>query len=235
MISLSNNVFSQFINEFFVNGIKKEILVVPIDYQFDDSIELIGTAKSGDPTFLKVADYKTQLDKVCMKADALSGNIIKITDFDNQKLREAYKIKAKVFKCADYKITKDSLIDKKINNISGIVLYRPNYTHSLNDLFDFTVIVDNHEYLIKQKTNQFISFDKDQIIEIMIKGSNDKIKIDFKKGQIHYLRCLAYFPDNGLPTSPNRIMIPLGGYVPRVDLMNKNGQGEIESKIINAR
>ncbi len=236
LIYLSENVFSQFINEFFVNGIKKEILVVPIDYQLDQSIRLIGIANSGDPTFVKVADYKTQLDKVCAKADALGGNIVMITNFNNQKLREAYKLKAKVFKCSNYNNTKDSMINTKFpSNNSGIVLYRPNYTHSLNDLFDFTVIVENQEYLIKRNTKQFIPINNEQLVEIMIKGSDDKIKIDFKPGQTYYIRCLAYFPNYGLSPMPNTIMIPLGGYIPKIDLMNLNGQGEIESKIINTR
>lgn len=85
---------SQSINKYLSNGIEKETIVVPIDFNFGKNIELLGTVKSGDPTFLKIADYKTQLDRICKRADTIGGNIVMITKFDNLKLTERYKLKS---------------------------------------------------------------------------------------------------------------------------------------------
>jgi hypothetical protein len=227
---------SQSINKYLSNGIEKEMIVVPIDFNFGKNIELLGTVKSGDPTFLKIADYKTQLDRICKRADTIGGNIVMITKFDNLKLTERYKLKASVYKVSDIEKFKDSLFNKNIEKKSSeIILYRPNYTYSLNDLYNFTVIVNNQEYLMRRNSKHIIKIDNQANVEIMIKGSEDKLNFDFELGNNYYFRCLAYFPNSNSTSIPNSISIPIGGYIPKIDLVKENGKGEIESKMINIR
>lgn len=227
---------SQSINKYLSNGIEKEMIVVPIDFKLEGNIKLLGTVKSGDPTFLKISDYKTQLDRICKRADTIGGNIVMITKFDNLKLTERYKLKASVYKVTEIEKYKDSLFNKSAEKKSSeIILYRPNYTYSLNDLYNFTVIVNNQEYLMRRNSKHIIKIDSQSNIEIMIKGSNEKLNFDFKLGEDYYVRCLAYFPNSNPNYTPNSLSIPLGGYIPKIELISENGKGQIESSIINIR
>jgi len=234
LLFISNCLFSQVINEFIVDGQKAEIIVLPIDFPVDSRMQRIGTAKSGDPTFKKEANYKTQLDKVSRKAIALGGNVVLITKLNNQKLREAYSLKAEVYKVMDFSSFRDSLIVIE-NSYPGIILYRPNYTHSLNDLVDFTVIVDDKEYLVSRNSIHQIKIKRSGTIEITIKGSDEKIFLDYKADKTYYFRCLVYFPNTSIMPEPNTVIIPIGGYLPNIKFMNTHGQGLIESRMFKPK
>lgn len=224
---------SQSINKYLSNGVEKEMIVVPIDFNLGKNIVLLGVVKSGDPTFLKKSDYKTQLDRICQRADTIGGNIVMITKFDNLKLTERYKLKASVYKVSDIQKFKDSLFKKKAEKRSSeIILYRPNYTYSLNDLYNFTVLVNGQEYLMRRNSKHIIKIDSQTNVEIMIKDSGEKLNFDFILGNDYYIRCLAYFPNSNSNYTPNSISIPIGGYIPRIELVKEDGKGEIESEII---
>jgi len=225
---------SQSINKFTSNGVSKEIIVLPVDFKLDNSIELLGKVKSGNPTFSKKADYKTQLDKICKEADIMGGNIVVITKFDNLKLTESYNLKASAYKVADYEKLKADLFNNHstAESSSEIILYRPNYTYSLNDLYNFTVVVDNQEYVMKRNTKKIIKITNKSTVELFIKETNEKIKLDIKPNENYYVRCVAYFPNNN-GAMTGSIMIPMGGYVPKIKLIDEYGQGEVESKLIN--
>jgi hypothetical protein len=228
-----NYCHSQSINKYLSNGVEKEMIVVPIDFNLGKNTVLLGTVKSGDPTFLKKSDYKTQLDRICERTDTIGGNIVMITKFDNLKLTERYKLKASVYKVSEIQKFKDSLFKKNAESkISEIILYRPNYTYSLNDLYNFSVIVNNQEYVMKRNSKHIIKIDNQTNVDIKIKDSSEKLNFDFELGKNYYIRCLAYFPNTNFSSSSNSISFPIGGYIPRIELVEENGKGQIESEII---
>jgi len=230
-----NHCTSQSINKYISNGVEKEILVVPINFNPGTTATLLGTVKSGDPTFQKKSDYKTQLDKICRKADTIGGNIVMITKFDNQKLTESYMLKASVYKTLDIQKFKDSLFKKNSEKtVSEIVLYRPNYTYSLNDLHNFTVIVNDQEYVMKRNSKHIIKIDNQTNVDIRNKETGEKLNFDFKPGNDYYIRCLVYFPNSSVP-SFNSINTPIGGYISKIKVENENGKGQIESEFIKIK
>lgn len=88
---------------------------------------------------------------------------------------------------------------------------------------------------MRRNSKHIIKIDNQANVEIMIKGSEDKLNFDFELGNNYYFRCLAYFPNSNSTSIPNSISIPIGGYIPKIDLVKENGKGEIESKMINIR
>ena len=230
-----NKISGQFINEVFYNEKKMEVLILPSNYKYDSHLIYIGKVRSPDPAFTKNADFKSQLDKLSYKALQKGSNIIVITKLENRKLGERYKLKGKCYNCEDIEEFKKRIFEKKsIKEYQEIVLYRPNHTHSLNDLYNFTVIVNGKEYLMKRNTKYFLQIDKKNEISVQIKRS--KVKYTIKAGSKNpiYLRCLAYFPKSNLISRPNSIMIPLGRYIPKVDLMDIKGIGQLESSLIKS-
>ena len=176
------------------------------------------------------------MDRICERADTIGGNIVMITKFDNLKLTERYKLKASVYKVLDIQKFKDSLLKKSVEKkISEIILYRPNYTYSLNDLYNFTVIVNNQEYVMRRNSKHIIKINNQTNVDIKIKDSSEKLNFDFKLGNDYYIRCLAYFPNSLSSSSLNSINIPIGGYIPRIQLVEENGKGEIESELIKIK
>lgn len=234
-IFLFDNSIAQSINKYNSDGITKEMIVLPCDFNLNKSLTIVGNVKTGDPSLLKVADFKKQLDKICLRAEKIGGNVIVINKVVNHKLTERYNLKATVYKIKEYNLFKDSLFYIDTTNVySELILYRPNYTYSLNDIVDLTILVNGKEFLLSSNSKFVIRFENKATINIQIKGQEEAINLDTKMGQKYFIRCLVYFPNAMNAYKPNSIIIPFDGYVKNIGLISENGQGEIESCLINS-
>lgn len=232
----SSTVNAQVIEHFEDKGQQIEMIVLPNDFKPTDNLLYVDNVKSGDPFFQKVPTYKNQLHKICIKAVKSGANIIQIMKIENVKWSGSYKLNAKAYKVHDYGAFKKRILDKKVmdiqsrTNYSYLTIYRPNYTSSLNDLYNYTIIISKDTLKLRRNTKYKIRIDKEGITDIKILETKTSYSVDIRFGNDYYVRSYAQFP-SAMGYQSNAIMIPIGGYVPLLEKVDKD-QAEIESSLI---
>lgn len=236
------NSNAQVIAHFKYNGKDAEIIILPFDYILPDSLTYIGKLKSGDPYLAESPtykpNYKNQLNIICADAMKAEANVIQMTSFLNVKWKDQYKLKAKGYKVRDVERFKKDVLTKKeserkqMENYATVIIYRPNYTESLNDLKNYKLVINNDTVAPVRNSKFRIRVSKEGKTEIKIMGTNMSLTVDVKFGTNYYVCTYADSP-NYSGVQINGIAVPLNGYVSRMELVDAE-KGEIESSFIKS-
>lgn len=243
LLLLFFNTSAQVIEHFKYNGKDTSIILLPFDFPLPDSLTYIGKLKSGDPYLAESPTYKptykNQLHVLCTDALHEGANVIQITHFTNVKWKEQYNLKGKAYKTKDLSGFRKTLLNKKdadmnqMRSYSNVIIYRPNYTQSLNDLSNYKLIINNDTLTVTKNSKFNIRIEKEGKLEVKVAGKSISQTLDIKFGTNYYLCTHADYPGAYSPASVNHVSIPLGGYVLRIEVAETD-KGEIESSMISS-
>jgi hypothetical protein len=235
-----SNLNAQVIEQFKHKGQDAEIILLPSDYVLPDSCTYVGKLKSGDPylasspTFKPT--YKNQLHVICSDAMLAGANVIQITHCTNVKWRNEFNLKGKAYKVNNYEAFKKNILEKKraetqqMKDHAEVIIYRPNYTQSLNDLKSFKLCINNDTLQVVKNSKFRVKINKEGTTTIYAIGTKASQTLEIKFGQTYYICAYVYVPNAG-PVQANKVSVPLTGYTPRIETVEPD-KGEIESSFL---
>ena len=241
---------AQVVKRLLYNGSEKETLILLSDCKSLDSLTFIKKLKSPfrqtDSVYsLKINIVDKDLVYFLKQISTIENPIIQITNFfyspgDNWSPSGSCNIKTRIYSSANYSRYKEQTL-KSINpwyktdsSTSYVVIYRPNYTNSLIDMFKYSLKVNDTVFDIHASCKYILKFDQDTTLNIGINDIRFHQVMKVNRGRTYYIRCDAIAPRT-YPIS-NGVIVNLNGYLPRALIVDNEIIGQIESdKIKNTR
>jgi hypothetical protein len=230
---------AQVIEHFKYKGKDAEIIILPSDFVIPESLTYVSKLRSGDPYSAPYKPtYTNQLHRLCVDAFNDGANVILINKIVNVKWRDEFNIKGRSFNTADYEAFKNEIFRKKdsikklLINYADIIVYRPDYTQSFNDLTIYHLIIGNDTISPMRNSKYKIRVEEEGKTDIKIIGSNTTLPLDIKFGKTYYLCTYAGASDATMQQPRiNSISVSTSGYTPQI-IITEEEKGEIESSLI---
>lgn len=119
---------------------------------------------------------------------------------------------------------------QQMKDHAEVIICRPNYTQSLNDLKSFKLCINNDTLQVVKNSKFRVKINKEGTTTIYAIGTKASQTLEIKFGQTYYICAYVYVP-NASPVQANKVSVPLTGYTPRIETVEPD-KGEVESSFL---